>query len=86
MYSSVHWGCHYADVASVMLMRNGSKLTLSTTSHSKSALLELKVTQHFSRRYMDEGSVCYIVLANILSLDNSFLEEYCRFLPFTLRF
>ena len=86
MYSSVHWGCHYADVASVMLMRNGSKLTLSTTSHSKSALLKLKVTQHLSRRYMDEGSVCYIMLASIMIPYDGFLEESCGFLPFTLRF
>lgn len=84
MYSSVHWGCHYADVASVMLMRNGSKLTLSTTSHSKSALLKLKVTHHFSRRCLYEGSVRYIILASILIPDNSFLEESCGFLPFTL--
>jgi hypothetical protein len=48
MYSNADRRCCYADVASVMLMRTGLKLTLSTTSHSKFALLKLKVTRMLS--------------------------------------
>jgi hypothetical protein len=60
MYSNVRRGCYYADVVTVMFVTIHPKLGLSTASHFKSALSELKVTQHFSHRNLEDDSACYL--------------------------
>jgi hypothetical protein len=59
MYSNVRRGCHYADVVIVIFLTIHLKLVLLIASHFKSVLSELKVTQHFSRRNLDDDSSCY---------------------------
>ena len=82
-YPNVCRRCRYADVAIVMFMSTGLKLALFTASHSTSALLKVKVTQHFSRRYLDFDSACQLILIVSLVYDTAYsrrVGDFCTLL------